>query len=103
MDAHFLLGAAGSGKTYRCLAEVQAELIRDAEGPPLLFLSPKQSTFQIERQLLSHEKLCGYTRLNITSFERLAAAILEEVPGSFRRRPLTETGRRMIIDALRRS
>jgi ATP-dependent helicase/nuclease subunit B len=48
----FLLGPAGSGKTYRCLAEIRAALKASPEGLPLLFLAPKQATFQLERQLL---------------------------------------------------
>ena len=53
MQAHFLLGPAGSGKTFRCLAEIRAALAASPEGPPLVLLAPKQATFQLERQLLA--------------------------------------------------
>ncbi|HUL51193.1 MAG TPA: PD-(D/E)XK nuclease family protein [Candidatus Nitrosotalea sp.] len=76
MQARFLLGPAGSGKTRRCLDEIRAELRRSPEGPPLLFLVPKQATFQLERQLLADPATPGYTRLQILSFDRLAEFIL---------------------------
>lgn len=101
MQVCFLLGPAGSGKTWRCLREVRAALRTSAEGPPLLFLAPKQATFQLERQLLADPALAGYTRLQILSFERLAWFVLEhfaEVPP----RLLSEEGRVMVLRALLR-
>ncbi len=119
MQARFLLGPAGSGKTFRCLAEIRAELIASPEGPPLILLAPKQATFQLERQLLgwgerSREprqnvkagspgvpphQLSGYTRLRILSFERLAEFVLDVLcvtaPDS-----LSEEGRVMVLRAL---
>ena len=113
MQARFLLGPAGSGKTFRCLAEIRAELLRTPEGPPLILLAPKQATFQLERQLLAGSEvggqrsegggpssaLRGYTRLRIYSFERLAQFALE----SLRVAPpatLSEEGRVMVLRAL---
>jgi ATP-dependent helicase/nuclease subunit B len=97
--ATILIGPAGSGKTFRCLAEVRAELKRGAEGLPLFFLAPKQATFQIERELLNDREIHGYTRLQVVSFERLARFALDE----FALRPprlLTEEGRVMVLRAL---
>ena len=79
MPARFLLGPAGSGKTFRCLAEVRAALAKNPVGNPLVFLAPKQATFQLERQLLADPLLNGYTRLHIFSFERLARFVLEKL------------------------
>jgi len=56
VQARFLLGPAGSGKTFRCLAEIRAGLAASPEGPPLVLLAPKQATFQLERQLLDTER-----------------------------------------------
>jgi len=103
VQARFLLGPAGSGKTFRCVAEVRAELLRAPEGPPLIFLAPKQATFQIERQLLEAQPglqtLSGYSRLHILSFERLASFVFAQlglpVPGL-----LGEEGRVMALRAL---
>src|SRR3989442_523995 len=78
MRTRFLLGPAGSGKTFRCLAEIGAELKSSPEGLPLVLLAPKQATFQLERLLLAGPDLPGYTRLQILSFERLAEFVLAE-------------------------
>ncbi len=99
MEIRFLLGPAGSGKTHRCLAEIREVLRRDPEGAPLLLLAPKQSTFQLERQLLADGGTPGWTRLQILSFDRLARMVLDE------RRPvelLDEEGRVMVLRALLR-
>ena len=97
MHATFLIGPAGTGKSRRCLAEAQAELKRSPEGAPLLYLAPKQATFQIERELLSDPDLHGYTRLQILSFERLARFVLSTgVPS----RVLSVEGRIMVLRAL---
>jgi ATP-dependent helicase/nuclease subunit B len=99
VQARFLLGPAGSGKTFRCLAEIRAALRENPQGPPLIFLAPKQATYQLERQLLGEPGLSGYTRLAILSFERLAGFILKEL-----RQPrpalLSEEGRVMVLRAL---
>ncbi|MGA9779304.1 MAG: PD-(D/E)XK nuclease family protein [Limisphaerales bacterium] len=99
VQARFLLGPAGSGKTFRCLAEIRAALRDNAEGPPLILLAPKQATFQLERQLLADRELAGYTRLHIFSFERLARFVLEQLSVT----PLdqlNDEGRVMVLRAL---
>jgi ATP-dependent helicase/nuclease subunit B len=99
MQARFLLGPAGAGKTFLCLAEIREALLAQACGPPLVLLAPKQATFQLERQLLAEPALAGYTRLQILSFERLADFVLEQL-----RQPapplLSEDGRTMVLRAL---
>jgi ATP-dependent helicase/nuclease subunit B len=99
VQTRFLLGPAGSGKTFRCLEEIRAELQKSPEGSPLLLLAPKQATFQLERQLLAGTTLTGYTRLQILSFERLADFILKQFPQPARM-VLDEKGRLMVLRAL---
>jgi ATP-dependent helicase/nuclease subunit B len=116
--AKFLLGPAGSGKTFRCLAEIRAALKKNADGNPLIFLAPKQATFQIERQLLDSERwgerprepetnsvdgsprqINGFTRLQIFSFDRLAQSVFEKLnvaPPKL----LSAEGRVMVLRAL---
>ena len=99
VQVRFLIGPAGSGKTFRCLAEIRAALRAAPDGPPLIFLAPKQATFQLERQLLADPTLPGYTRLHILSFERLAQFILDQLqiaPPT----TLSEEGRVMVLRAL---
>ena len=95
----FLLGPAGSGKTFLCLKEIHDALRENAAGTPLILLAPKQTTFQLERQLLAGHSLDGYTRLRIFSFERLAQFVFEKLniaPPQL----LTEDGRVMVLRAL---
>jgi ATP-dependent helicase/nuclease subunit B len=99
VQARFLLGPAGSGKTFRCLAEIRAALAATPEGNPLILLAPKQATFQLERQLLADDSLPGYTRLQIFSFARLAQFVLDQLgitPPKF----LSDEGRIMVLRAL---
>ena len=99
VQIRLLLGPAGSGKTYRCLAEIRAELQRSAEGPPLVFVAPKQATYQLERQLLGEGSVAGYTRLHILSFERLARFVFERL-GQTLPTLLNEEGRLMVLRGL---
>jgi ATP-dependent helicase/nuclease subunit B len=99
MQARFLLGPAGSGKTFRCLAEIRAALHENSEGPPLILLAPKQATFQLERQLLADDSPGGYTRLHIFSFERLAQFVLEAL-GVPKPKFLSDEGRFMVLRTL---
>jgi len=99
VHVRFLLGPAGSGKTFRCLADIRANLARSPDGPPLILLAPKQATFQLERQLLAEETIAGFTRLHVLSFDRLAEFIfdrLEVAPP----RLLSGEGRLMVLRAL---
>ena len=99
MQVTLLLGPAGSGKTFRCLAEVRAALASNPDGAPLIFLAPKQATFQLERQLLAGAEISGFTRLNIFSFDRLAKFVFEKLnvaPPKL----LSAEGRLMVLRAL---
>jgi len=99
VQARLLLGPAGSGKTFRCLAEIRAALAAEPDGPPLLFIAPKQATYQLERQLLADPSLPGYTRLQILSFERLARFVFTRL-GQAPPRMLNERGRVMVLRGL---
>lgn len=99
MRTRLLLGPSGSGKTYRCLAEVRAALSDSRSETPLIFIAPKQSTFQIEQQLLADGNVQGYSRLQILSFERLGYHLLQQIRG-FCSELLSEDGRVMVLRAL---
>jgi ATP-dependent helicase/nuclease subunit B len=99
VQTRFLLGPAGCGKTYRCLAEIRAALRQNADGPPLILLAPKQATFQLERRLLAENSLNGFARLHIFSFERLARFIFEKLNVT-PPEPLNDEGRVMVLRAL---
>jgi ATP-dependent helicase/nuclease subunit B len=99
MQAQFLLGSAGSGKTFRCLTDAREQLIKSAAGNPLVFIAPRQATYQIERRLLAAPGIAGYTRFHVLSFERLPNFIFDLL---HRPRPaiISEEGRIMVLRAL---
>ncbi len=97
MKVRFLLGPAGTGKTQACVEGARASLMRGGAGR-LLFLAPKQATFQVERQVLADDAVGGFSRLSILSFERLAQRVLEEA--GLDRDLLGEEGRTMVLRAL---
>ena len=99
MQTRFILGPAGSGKTFRCLAEIRAALLAAPDGPPLLLLAPKQTTYQLERQLLADTALPGYARLHILSFERVAFFVFKQLQKS-PPRMLNDEGRLMVLRGL---
>jgi ATP-dependent helicase/nuclease subunit B len=95
----FVLGPAGSGKTRWCVDRAREVLRGRPEGVPLIFLTPKQSTFQLERQLLASPDLAGFTRLQIVSFDRLALFLLDHF-GLPEPEVLSEEGRVMVLRSL---
>jgi len=95
----FLLGPAGSGKTHQCVEEARARLAASPDGAPLLFIVPKQATYQIERQILAPPGPGGFSRLRIVSFERLAS-LLFKMAGKAEPTLLDEEGRFMVLRSL---
>lgn len=94
-----LAGPAGSGKTYRCLAEIAGHLRTAPTGPPLILIAPRQATYQLERQILSFPGVNGFTRLRILSFQRLAQFIFDTT-GFVPPKLLNEEGRIMALRAI---
>ena len=72
MAVEFILGRSGSGKTSMCIGSICDALAESAEGGSLVLLVPEQATYQAERSILSDERIGGYSRLHVLSFERLA-------------------------------
>ena len=79
MSIRFVLGRAGSGKTFRCLEQIRQRLRQSAAaGDKLLFLVPEQASFQIERALIETPDIPAYSRCEVVSFQRLAFRIFAE-------------------------
>lgn len=95
----FLLGRAGSGKTYACLEAIRREVRRGPDGPPLVLLTPEQATFQMERALLAGSGLRATHRAHVLSFQRLAARVMQDT-GLGARPLMGELGKRMVLRAL---
>ena len=86
MSVRFVVGRAGSGKTWRCLEAIRERLRGDpAEGHRLLLLVPEQATFQMERALIETPDIAGFIRCEVLSFNRLAYRILAETGADPRR------------------
>ncbi|WP_026676171.1 helicase-exonuclease AddAB subunit AddB [Fictibacillus gelatini] len=84
MSLRLFLGRSGSGKTFRCLEEIRANLREDANGSPIVYLVPDQATFQSEYALIQTPDLGGMIRAQVFSFSRLAWRVLGETGGMTR-------------------
>src|SRR5688572_25353675 len=103
MAIRFIIGRAGSGKTWRCLEAIRARLRENsATGNKLLLIVPEQASFQMERALIETPDLAGYTRCEVLSFQRLAYRIFAETSADPRRNDQTigPSGRLMVIRRL---
>ncbi|MDK2784959.1 MAG: ATP-dependent helicase/nuclease subunit [Bacillota bacterium] len=96
----FILGRAGTGKTYTCLKAIEDVLLKEGEeGPPLILLVPEQAAFQMEYALLTGGRIQATHRAEVLSFRRLARRVLTEAGGAAR--PwLGELGKRMVLRSL---
>ena len=75
MAVQFILGRSGSGKTSYCIKSIVNALLEPGEQQ-LILLVPEQATYQAERAILTDERVAGYHRLNVLSFDRLQYMLL---------------------------
>ncbi|HEY3316144.1 MAG TPA: helicase-exonuclease AddAB subunit AddB [Bacillota bacterium] len=107
MALRFILGRAGTGKTWTCLGEIKAESRRSPEGPALIFIVPEQASFQMERALWAEGGSgpgasaggAGSLRAQVLSFRRLAWRVLSETGGAARPH-LDDLGKRLVLRAI---
>ncbi len=105
MAVRFILGRSGTGKTRYCIKAITDALLQRSEfGTPradgLILLVPEQATYQAERAILADERIAGYNRLHVLSFDRLQFQLL----GKNTARPtLSRIGRQMIIHRILRA
>ncbi len=98
MAVRFILGRSGTGKTSYCIESIVNSLQEPGEQQ-LILLVPEQATYQAERSILGNERIAGYHRLNVLSFDRLQFMLL----GKNTAKPfLSNIGRQMIIHRLLR-
>ena len=98
MAVQFILGRSGTGKTSYCVKAIVNALAEPTEQR-LILLVPEQATYQAERALLTDERITGYNRLNVLSFDRLQFLLL----GKNTARPaLSRIGRQMVVHRLLR-
>jgi len=98
MAVQFILGRSGTGKTHYCIRSV-VDALTGPGTQPLILLVPEQATYQAEQAILSDERIAGYNRLYVLSFDRLQFLLLGK---KVARRGLSRTGRQMIIHRILR-
>lgn len=84
MSLQFILGRAGTGKSYTCLEDIRSKLLDDPTGFPIVYLVPDQMTFQSEYDLINTPGIGGMMRAQVFSFTRLAWRVLQETGGMSR-------------------
>jgi len=98
MAVQFILGRSGTGKTSYCIKSIVNALLEPGQQQ-LILLVPEQATYQAERAILGDERISGYNRLNVLSFDRLQFLL----SGKNTARPaLSRIGRQMIVHRLLR-
>ena len=98
MAVQFILGRSGTGKTSYCIKAIVNALLEPTEQQ-LILLVPEQATYQAERAILTDERIAGYHRLNVLSFDRLQFLLL----GKNTARPaLSRIGRQMVVHRILR-
>ena len=98
MAVQFILGRSGTGKTRYCIKSI-VNALAEPGNQQLILLVPEQATYQAERAILTDERIAGYHRLSVLSFDRLQFLLL----GKNTARPaLSRIGRQMIVHRLLR-
>lgn len=95
MSFRFIYGRAGSGKSRFCIDSIEKELKKD-EKKPLILIVPEQFSFQAEKSVVEKIKGTGITKVSVTSFERMAYEVFNEVGGSTRKL-MNSSGKLMMI------
>ena len=94
MAVEFVLGRAGSGKSFYCYDKVK-NILRDSPlKTEVIFLLPAYQTYRAELEFA--EMTGGALNVRMFSFQRFARHILSEVGGSIVPR-ISEIGRRLIL------
>jgi len=97
MSVRFILGRSGTGKTSYCKKAIVQALLDKEDSHQLILLVPEQATYQGERAILSDNRIKGYHRLNILSFDRLQFMLLGK---NAAKATLSRIGRQMIVQRL---
>ncbi|MBQ2753284.1 MAG: helicase-exonuclease AddAB subunit AddB [Firmicutes bacterium] len=94
MGLRFILGRAGTGKTYKCLKEI-SDKQRD-NNKNIVYIVPEQFTLQAEKDILSHTDGGAMLKANVLSFKRLAYNVFSKEGGADGRF-LSDTAKIMVL------
>jgi len=98
MAIQFIFGRSGFGKTWHCFREITDCLLEDSDQS-LLLLVPAQATYQAEKAILNDNRISGYNRLRVLSFERLAYLLYSS---NIAARQISPIGQEMIVHRILR-
>lgn len=98
MELRFILGRAGSGKTYQIFKEIKDRILNGANNK-LILLVPEQFTLQTEYDIITKMDMPGIIDLEILSFERLTYKVFNQV-GGLKKIEINELGKTMILRRL---
>jgi ATP-dependent helicase/nuclease subunit B len=109
LGVRFLIGRAGTGKSWLCAEQIRTEMARQPLAGPLLWLTPEQGTFTAERLLLAGgDRARGSFRAQVLSFRRLAVLIARDTgligsEDGARGKPLDDLARVVLLEEVVRS
>ena len=94
MAVRFILGRSGTGKTSLCIRSIADALASADDAAPLVLLVPEQATYQAERAILADERIAGFSRLRVLSFNRLQFHLLGRGAAESE---ISRAGRQMVV------
>lgn len=95
MALQLILGASGSGKSFRLYEEVIEESIRNTQNNYIVIV-PEQFTMGTQEKIVKMHPAHGVLNVDIVSFPRLAYKVFEEL-GIEEREILDDTGKSLIV------
>lgn len=95
MSLQFILGGAGTGKTYYGLQKMIA-LSKAHRDERFYIIVPEQFTMQTQKELVQMHPDHGILNIDVLSFERLAYRVFEEVGGGGNP-ALSEVGKTFVL------
>ncbi|MCY6371394.1 helicase-exonuclease AddAB subunit AddB [Clostridium ganghwense] len=95
MSLRFIYGRSGSGKSHYCVEQIKKKL-ENGQKNPLLLIVPEQYSFQAEKNIVEKIKGTGIINVEVTSFERMAYKVSNEVGGATRQH-MDSSGKCMLI------
>src|SRR2546429_579222 len=99
MSLRYIIGRGGTGKSQHCFASIISLLKEKPLGEEILFLLPRQATFNAQRLLACGGELNGFCGVRVESFDELAAELMAECGGKAIPQ-VSALGRQMILGHL---
>src|SRR5882762_826474 len=81
MSLRFIIGRGGTGKSLHCFRSIVSMLKERPLGEEILFLLPRQATFNAQRMLACGGDLSGFCGVRVESFDELANELIAECGG----------------------